>query len=199
MAGVSRNGGAVEFDLSVDPPMKEFQFRIGRFAEGVEDFSSCLRACGELFKRHMGEQFATQGEMTGSRWKVLTPRYAKRKAAMHAEDEKLYPGTTVGVLTGALRAAMTGGGGYTETITKTEGSFGMSDSALAAPYAKHFAAKRPVLRFKPSQGRQYQKVVHTWLVAEMRGSMGIGGSGLAGAVRAGGGVGNISSALSAVL
>ena len=106
---------------------------------------------------------------------------------------QLYRTRKVGVRTRALLGAMTGGGGYSEAITATSASFGMSDSSRAKPYGAYFAAKRPVIRMTARWGRQYQKVTHAWLNAEMRGAMGIGGSALPGIVRGGGYPGNLQN------
>jgi hypothetical protein len=81
---------------------------------------------------------------------------------------------------------MTGGGGYSERITKTKGDFGMSSSSKAAPYGPYFDYVRKVIRLQAKQGRDYQKVAHTWLVAEERNAMGQGGSGLPGSIMRGG-------------
>jgi hypothetical protein len=178
----------VTFDIRMDPPLKEFQFRVSRFTKGISDWSSCLRAFGELFKRQMGEQFETEGAISGGRWQVLKDTYKAWK-------EVHYPGNKIGVLTGALRSAMTGGGGYSEHITMTTGDYGMSDTSSAAPYGGYFTEKRPVIRMTARQGTSYQKVAHQWLIAEARGLTGAG-AGIAGDVRmGGGGVGGISSAL----
>lgn len=186
MATVSRQRSGVTFDLRTDPPLKEFEFKLSRFTEGISDWSGVMRAFGELFKRQMGEQFATQGRASGSRWADTDPKYTAWKWAK-------YHTRMVGVRTRALLGAMTGGGGYSETITKTGGSFGMSESSQAKPYGAAFAEKRPVIRMPAKWGTQYQKVTHAWLVAEARGSMGIGGRGMAGVVRRGGGFGNLQN------
>jgi len=102
-------------------------------------------------------------------------------------------GRKIGVYKGDLRSSMTGGGGYSEHITKTKGDYGMSSSSKAAPYGAHFAAKRPVVRLQAKHGREYQKVTHTWLVAEERGAFGSGGAGVAEAVRLGGVTGSVQS------
>lgn len=192
MAGVSQGPGGTTFDFSVEPPLKEFNFRLSRFVDSVNDFSSCLRACGELFKRQMVEVFSTEGAAGGGKWKPLTPTYAAWKA-------EHFPGRPIGVCTSALRNSMIGGGGYTEKISQFQGEFGMSDNSLAAPYGKHFAKLRPVLRLKAKHGREYQKIVHTWLVTEMNAAMGSSAAGgaVASAVRQGGVTSK--SALSAVL
>ncbi len=187
MATVSRQSAGVTFDLRTEPPLKEFQFKMSRFSEGISDWGGALRAYGELFKRQMGEQFETEGRASGSTWARNERAYAAWKALHFIHSHK------VGVLTGALRSSMTGGGGYSETITKTEGSYGMSDSSPAKPYGAIFSEKRPVLRMPAKWGTQYQKLTHAWLVAEERSSMGIGGSGLAGVVRSGGGFGNLQN------
>jgi hypothetical protein len=174
------------FDFRSDPPLKEFQFRVNRFADEISDFHGLFSSLGELFKREMVEQFETQGVISGGEWKELTAPYKKWK-------QEHYPGRKIGVLTGALRSSMTGGGGWSEKIGQNEASWGMSDSSLARPYGKYFAAKRPVIRMTTSWGRDWQKVTHTWLVAEARAAFGSGG--VPGAVRAGGPGGNVNGVL----
>ena len=184
--GNERINAGVTFDLRTIPPLKEFQFRVSRFTKGIEDWSPALRGYGELFKRQMGEQFATAGAISGRSWATTEKAYTDWKwAKFHTR--------MVGVRTRALLSSMTGGGGYSEIITKTAGSYGMSTSSEAAPYGQFFSETRPVIRMTPLWGRQYQRVTHQWLVAEMRSSMGIGGAGLAGVVKAGGGFGNLKN------
>lgn len=187
MATVTRQSSGVTFDLRTDPPLKEFQFKMSRFSEGISDWGGALRAYGELFKRQMGEQFETEGRASGATWARNEPAYAAWKALHFIHSHK------VGVLTGALRSSMTGGGGYSEKITKTSGSYGMSESSKAKPYGGFFSEKRPIIRMPAKWGTQYQKITQAWLVAEERNSMGVGGSGLAGVVRSGGGFGNLQN------
>lgn len=182
MAEVLRTDRGIEFDLRMEPPLKEFNFRVSRFTDGISDWSGVLKAFGELFRRQMGEQFETEGKSGGQPWAKNEPAYALWKATKSRNRSR-----KVGVLTGALRASMTGGGGYSERVTKTRGEFGMSTSSQAAPYAPYFDYVRKVIRLTARHGRAYQKVAHTWLVAEERAAFGSGGSGVAGAVRLGGG------------
>ncbi len=186
MAKVRRQKAGVEFDFRVDPPLKEFNFRVSRFTKGISDWSGMFQAASELFKRQMGEQFETEGRAGGKAWAKNEPAYAAWKAE-HGFGRK------VGVLTGKLRASMTGGGGYSEHITKTRADFGMSTSSEAAPYGEFFDYVRKVIRLQARHGRQYQKVVHTWLVAEERAAFGSGGSGVASSVRAGGVTGSVQN------
>ena len=181
MAEVTRSAGGVEFDFRMDPPLKEFNFRVNRFTSGIEDWSGMLRSVGELFKRHMGEQFETEGKAGGKPWAKNEPSYAEWKATQSRNRSH-----KVGVLTGALRASMTGGGGYSERITKTRGDFGMSTSSKAAPYGEYFDYVRKVIRLQPRHGRDYQKVTHQWLIAEERSAFGSGGTSVPGLVRGGG-------------
>ena len=180
MADVQRRNSGVTFDLRTDPPMKEFQFRVSRFTKGISDWSPVLRAFGDLFKGQMALQFETEGQASGKQWARNEPSYALWKATK-------FGGRKVGVLTGALRSAMTGGGGYSEHITTTTGDYGMSDSSKAAPYGQYFDYVRPVVRMTAKWGTEYQKATHAWLVAEERGSMGIGGAGIGEGIRLGGG------------
>jgi len=181
MAEVTRNAGGVTFDLRFDPPLKEFNFSVNRFTDGIEDWSGMLRSAGELFKRHMGEQFETEGKAGGKPWARNEPSYAEWKATKSRNRSR-----KVGVLTGALRSSMTGGGGYSEHITKTRGDFGMSTSSKAAPYGEYFDYVRKVIRLTARHGRAYQRVAHQWLVAEERAAFGSGGSSVPGLVRSGG-------------
>lgn len=181
MAEVRRTDRGVTFDLRIDPPLKEFNFRISRFTDGISDWSGVLRSFGELFKRQMGEQFETEGKAGGRPWAKNEPAYALWKATKSARRSR-----KVGVLTGALRSSMTGGGGYSEHITKMRGDFGMSASSEAAPYGAHFDYVRKVIRLQAKHGRAYQKIAHVWLVAEERAAFGSGGSALPGSIALGG-------------
>ena len=165
MATPALKPGAKMFDLRTVPPLKEYQFAVDRFTKGITDWRPALHLCGDVFKGQMRSQFNTQGRETGPEWAALSPEYKAWKTAH-------YPGNGIGVLTGALRMAMTGGGGYSEFVTHTTGSFGMSGSSKAAPYGGYFSfgtsrmPARPVIRPTAAQGREYQKAVHGWLVSE---------------------------------
>ena len=185
MAEVARNTGGVTFDFRTEPPMKEFQFRINEFSKGISDWSTALSACGKLFQKHMGMQFETEGAASGEPWDDLSPAYAEWKEAN-------VPGQPIGVLYGALRSSMTGGGGYSENIGKTSADYGMSPDSPAAEYGEHFDELRPVIRMTPEWGREYQKVMHQWLIAEERNTMS-GGAGVAETVRLGGVTGSVQS------
>ena len=180
MADVARSSSGVTFDLRTIPPLKEFQFRIDRFAKGITDWSPVLHAYGELFKSQMVMQFETEGAASGEAWTKNEPTYAALKKAQGY-------GSKIGVRTGALRSSMTGGGGYSEHVTATTGDYGMSADSKAAPYGGYFDYVRPVIRMTPAWGREYQKLTQAWLVAEERGSMGIGGSEIGEGIRLGGG------------
>lgn len=179
MATVSRQSAGVTFDLRTDPPLKEFQFQIDRFEKGISDWSPALRVCGELFKRQMGEQFATAGAASGKPWKANQKVYSDWKFAR-------YGTRMVGVRTRALMSSMTGGGGYSEHITKTAGDFGMSSSSKALPYGAEFSKIRTVIRVTPRWGTQHQEAMHAWLVHEERYAMGSGSGSVAESVRLGG-------------
>lgn len=176
MAEVTRQNGLAVFDLRTDPPLKEFQFSLSRFSGGISDWSGYFRSLGEWFQAAMVRQFATEGKDTGEKWEPLSPRYAKWKA-------KHYKGRTIGIRTSALMSSMMGGGGYSEQISETEASFGMSSTSEAAAYGAHFSARRPVVRFTEKQGRETQKLAHEWIMEEMRGVL--GGVDLPGRVRSG--------------
>lgn len=186
MAEVTRKRRPVEFDLRFDPPLKEFNFRVEHFTSRISDWSGVMRAFSMLFQRHMAQAFETEGADTGPKWATVKREWAEYKARHNF-------GRKIGVYRGWLRSSMTGGGGYSEQITATSGSFGMSASSRAAPYGSFFAEKRPVVRLKAKHGREYQKVAHTWLVGEERGTMGFGGSGVAEAVRLGGVTGSVQT------
>lgn len=187
MATVTRKRGGVEFDLRTIPPLKELQFRIDRFTKGISDWSGLLTTFGALFQRQMGEQFETEGAISGAPWARNEPTYALWKATMSRNRSR-----KVGVLSGALRSSLTGGGGYSERIGRAKADYGMSRSSPARPYGAYFDYVRPVIRMTGRWGRQYQKLTHQWLVAELRGSMGLGGAGLPELVRRGGGFGNLT-------
>jgi len=179
MAGIRTVGGVTEFDLRTIPPLKDFQFRIDEFNKGITDWTVPLTACGELFRRQMMEVFTSEGGASGEQWEDLSEPYATWK-------EENYPGMPIGVLTGALMESMTGGEGWSQNIEKTRADYGMSPDSDAADYGAAFAEVRPVIRMRPEWGESYRRVVQTWLVANERGSMGIGGAGVPGMVRRGG-------------
>ena len=178
----------ITFDLRIDPPLQQFNYIIDRFTEGVTDMRTLFSALAEQFKRDMGEQFETEGKITGERWTKLTKPYKTWKQAH-------YPGQKIGHLTGALRSSMTGGGGWSQQIGKRGATFGMSSYSNARPYASAFDKRRKVIRQTAKQGTDWHNIVHAWLVAEQRNLS--GGSGIAAAVRGGGGgvTGKIPAAL----
>jgi len=174
MAGlrtVAAPGQGVMFDFRGvwQPPMKELQFEVNRFAMGISDYSALFQALAGLFRAQMREEFMTEGASTGGHWAPLTPAYAAWKEAH-------YPGRPIGVLTGALRSSMTGGEGYSETIQRTEAEFGMDPGATAAAYGRYFAERRPVLRMTAAQARAWQKVTHEWVYHEATDAFAFGGA-----------------------
>lgn len=175
-AQTSGGTGGVTFDLRTDPPLSQFHFKLSRFARGIADWSGFFSALAEWFKAQMVKRFETEGAWGGAKWAPVDPDYARRKAAQGY-------GHKVGTRTGALRSSMTGGGGYSEHITATKADYGMSETSKAKPYGSHFDEKRTVIHVDERQGRETQKLAHQWAVAEWRGSMGVGGAGLAENVR----------------
>jgi len=159
MAEVTRGAKGMQFDVGVFPSLKEYHFQLERFTKGIEDWSPVLRRFGDRFKRQMVEQFETEGAISGERWEKLSVAYELWKQ-QHA------PGRKIGVLTGALRSSMTGGGGYSEHVGRTTGDWGMSESSLAAPYGRFFSARRPVIRLAERWGKQYQEEAKAWLWEE---------------------------------
>lgn len=152
--------GATLFSFTTVPPIEGMTFALSERADAVEDLHSLLEAFGPVFRRHMQEQFATEGALAGG-WADLNPRYEAWKS-------EHYPGRPIGVLTGALRSAMTGGAGYTEDIGSDTASYGLGGGP-ATVYGKYFAGggrgpARPVLKWGSAQVRDYQKAAHLWLV-----------------------------------
>jgi hypothetical protein len=171
MPGLSQSSGkqpGVQFNFAVDPPLKEFNFAVNRFAMGISDYTSLFGALSLTFQMEMREQFASEGGASGERWAQLSPAYKAWK-------EEKYPGQPIGVLSGALRESMTGGTGYSETITPMVAEFGEDPGADAAEYGPYFAARRPVMRMTTGWGRAWQKVTHEWVVSEARDAFGLGG------------------------
>jgi hypothetical protein len=154
-------GPSVLFELHTDPPIEGMRFALDRAADNVSDFTSLLEGFGEIFRGHMTRQFVTEGSLAGG-WADLSEPYATWKA-------EHYPGRPIGVLSGALRSAMTGSAGYEEKITSDEASYGMSAASSATPYGKYFAGggrgpARPVIQWGSAQSRDYQKFAHEWLI-----------------------------------
>jgi phage gpG-like protein len=159
MPSVSQSKGTPQFDFRTEPPLKEFQFELSRFSKGISDWSPMFKRIGGVFRAQEKDQFRSEGALGGGRWKALSPEYKAWK-------ERKYPGRKIGVLTGALQKSMTGGSGYSEHVTATTASFGLDDGSKAAPYAKYFAAERPVLVGTALRGRQMSNTVAVWVREE---------------------------------
>jgi len=160
---------AIKFSLTTEPPIEGMVWALDQMADGVSDFSTLFEGFGSIFRGFMQQQFATEGSFGAGGWSVLTKTYALWK-------EEHYPGRPIGVLTGALRKAMTGAEGYSAEITKDSASWGMSGASSASVYGKHFAARRPVIKWSGQQSRAFQKFSHVWLHHEIDKALGHGGS-----------------------
>ena len=156
-----------------DPPLKEFNYELDRFAAGISDFSDLFVEIGGLFKADMGTQFASEGSVSGAPWAPLTKEYAARKAAK-------WPGRTIGWASGKGMESLTGGPGYTEIITPMTAEFGQADDATATDDGSYMAffdkgwnhssdsagaPARPILRFTEQWGRDYSRLTAAWVRA----------------------------------
>jgi hypothetical protein len=150
----------IRFDLSVHPDVRVLSFTLSRMAGELDDMSMLFESLGEAFKRSMTKQFDSQGSWGSGGWAPLSPAYRAWKLA-HG-----YPGV-IGVRTGALKAAMTGGEGYTQAITKHTASFGLGGGP-AAEYGHFFDKVRPVIRLPRSQAPAWGKIAHQWMATEAR-------------------------------
>jgi hypothetical protein len=86
------------------------------------------------FRGYMAEMYKIQGIPHGPEWAKLSEKYATWKG-----------NETVGVLTGDMRASLTGGKGYYKRITDDSAAFGQRKGA--APHTKWFRdgrVKRPI-------------------------------------------------------
>lgn len=151
----------LEVSFTTDPPLHEFSWQVDRFADEIADLKPLMGLFGDVFRSHMTQQFATEGRHGSGGWDALSPAYEQWK-------REHYPGRPIGVLTGALRSAMTGGSGYSERISETDASFGMDASSAATSYGKHFDARRPVIRIPQSAVGDWRKACQEWLVAATR-------------------------------
>ena len=147
------------FDFRTDPPLKEFEFRLSRFTDGISDWSEMFEGIGMVFRRQMRDQFRTEGASGTGRWKSLSKDYADWK-------QRHYPGQKIGHLTGALRSSMTGGSGYSQHIGRTDASFGMDASSKAEPYGAFFSFARPVIQANAERGRAFQQSAIAWVREE---------------------------------
>lgn len=152
--------GATLFSFTTIPPIAGMTFALNARADDVADLRSLLEAFGPVFRAHMQEQFASEGELAGG-WAPLSPAYAAWKA-------EHYPGRPIGVLEGHLRSAMTGAAGYTEDIGSDAASYGLGGGP-ATEYGHYFASARPVVKWGSEQVRDYQKAAHNWLVNALQG------------------------------
>ena len=155
MATAGKDG----FDFRTDPPLIEFEFRLSRFTDGISDWGGMFERIGHVFIKQQKRHFATEGAAGSGRWTKLTKKYAAWKQAH-------YPGQKIGHLTGALRASMTGGSGYSQTIGKTSASFGMDSSSKAEPYGAYFSALRPVIVATAYRGQEIQQSAVAWVREE---------------------------------
>jgi len=165
MATGKTAGGAFELHIKSDPELKDVHFRIERFAKELDDLRPVFLEAEDWFKGEMGAAFESEGSFTGARWVRLTEPY-------RAWKQRHYPNRKIGHLTGALIGSLTGGGGYAHSIKPRSAWFGQSDNALALPYARAFAERRPVLRFKRAHRVQLQKRVQGVLVGMARDNFG---------------------------
>lgn len=150
----------IKFDLSSDPPIDGMVWALDKLADGVSDFTTLLEGFDTIFRSFMTKQFESQGSFGAGGWQALSPAY-------DAWKQEHYPGRPIGVLTGALRSAMTGSDGYSAEITRDSASYGMSAGSAATAYGKHFAARRPVIAWSGAQSREFQKFSQVWLNTEL--------------------------------
>jgi len=147
------------FAFEVDPPIEGMVFAFGQAAGNVEDMTGLVEGFGTIFTGLMQRQFGSEGALAGG-WAPLSAAYAAWKSAR-------YPGRPIGVLSGALRSAMTGGAGYTAQVSSTSGSFGLGGGPATA-YGMYFAGggrgpARPVIKWGSGESRLFQKWAHAWL------------------------------------
>ena len=55
------------FSFHFDPPLKEFDFAVDRFAQDLDDFRELFRTLSGVFTKEMGEQFESEGAPIGVR------------------------------------------------------------------------------------------------------------------------------------
>jgi phage gpG-like protein len=153
-------GPALLISLTTDPPIQGMVFALDKAAENVSDFHPLLMQFGDIFKRLMTEQFASEGSLAGG-WAGLSTAYETWKS-------EHYPGRPIGVLEGHLRSAMTGGSGYTQHVGSSEADYGLGGGP-ATVYGKYFShgtdkmPARPVVKWGTAQTREFQKSAHEWL------------------------------------
>lgn len=170
MAGVTRSGSGVTFDFRTDPPLKEFQFKLSRFTEGLSDFTPMFERIGGVFRQQEKKQFQSEGALGSGRWAKLSDNPAG--AGYASWKKRHYPGRKIGVLTGALASSMTGGRGYSQKVSKTSASFGMDPGSAAVHYGRYFSEgtekmpARPLIVATSLRGKQLQKTATTWVREE---------------------------------
>ncbi len=150
------------FDFRTDPPLKEFEFRLSRFTDGISDWGPMFERIGHVFIKQEKRQFASEGGP--NRWTELSDNPAG--FGYKSWKQRHYPGQKIGHLTGALRSSMTGGAGYSQRIGKTSASFGMDSSSKAEPYGAYFSALRPVIVATAFRGQEIQQSAIAWVREE---------------------------------
>ena len=170
MAGATPGKGSITFDLRVDPPLRQYEFKLSRFSEGISDFRPLFSRIAGVFQQQMKKQFQSEGALGGGRWAALSDN--PKGHGYKSWKQRHYPGRKIGVLTGALLSSMTGGSGWSQTIGRTSASFGMSESSKASAYARYFARgtekmpARPVIVATILRGTQLRRTVDIWVREE---------------------------------
>lgn len=154
------SGQAIRFDLHTDPDTKVFSFALSRYADSLDDMSELFEAFSPVFTSSMKKQFTTQGSYGSGGWKTLSPAYKAWKL------KNGLPGV-VGTRYGHLKAAMTGGAGYTVEATKSTASYGVGGGP-SADYGRHFDRTRPVIRIPQGASGAWGKAAHKWMADQAR-------------------------------
>jgi phage gpG-like protein len=139
--------------------IRVFQQRLNDIASRSDDATPVLRKVAEEFRSDQRANFARGGR---PRWKPLSPEYAAWKA-------RKYPGRPVGVLTGAMRAALVSKfDPYHLEVVKSDqlrvGSTNPVSNLFNGKHTVHKQPKRKLISLTPTRRREYLKMVQDYLV-----------------------------------
>ena len=108
---------------------------LGKAQRALGDFTQLWERYETDFYAMQTAAFDSEGASTGSKWKALSPAYARRKARTH-------PGRTILVRDGDLRDSLTRRGGSGQVRRVTPRSFVLGTADHVAKYHMSAAPRR---------------------------------------------------------
>ena len=134
-----------------------------RYADDVKDLSPAFREIADDFREGERRQFESEGRYGAGGWKRLAPSTVETKSRL---------GYSGGILvrTGALMRGLTEkGGDHLEEIKPLEMRIGVRNRvARFHQWGTVNMPARPVIKLPEEQRRRWHKIIHRYLVREMK-------------------------------